>query len=93
MNFIHKALVPLEILFSKDDTLLKPTIYSFEENVICCNIGTEDGPKMIKISKSLSDEERKRYIKLLKAFLDIFAWSYEDLKIYDTNIIQHRWMP
>ena len=45
---------------------------------------------MVKISKALSDEESKRYIKLLKEFVDIFAWSYEYLKIYDTNIIQHK---
>jgi hypothetical protein len=25
----------------------------------------------------------------MKDFPDVFAWSYEDLKVYDTNIIQH----
>ena len=45
---------------------------------------------MVKISKFLSGEERKRYIKLLKDFIDIFAWYYEYLNIYDTNIIQHK---
>jgi hypothetical protein len=25
----------------------------------------------------------------MKEFRDVFAWSYEDLKVYDTNIIQH----
>jgi len=25
----------------------------------------------------------------LKKKIDVFAWSYEDLKLYDTNIIQH----
>ena len=45
---------------------------------------------MVKNSKALSNEGRKRYIKILKEFIDIFAWSDEDLKIYDTNIIQHK---
>ena len=45
---------------------------------------------MVKISETLSGEERKRYIKLLKEFMDKFTWSYEYLKIYDTNIIQHK---
>ena len=63
---------------------------SSKQNVISCNIGTEEDPKMVKVSKYFSDEERKRYIKLLKEFIDIFAWSYEYLKIYDTNIIQHK---
>ena len=30
-----------------------------------------------------------KYIELLKEFQDVFTWSYEDLKSYDTNIIQH----
>ena len=39
-NFIPKGLVPLERIFSKDDTLLNPTMQSSEENIINCNIGT-----------------------------------------------------
>jgi hypothetical protein len=30
------------------------------------------------------------YVSLIKRFVDIFAWSYEDLKTFDTNIIQHK---
>ena len=26
----------------------------------------------------------------MKHYLDIFAWSYEDLKVFDTEIIQHK---
>jgi hypothetical protein len=25
----------------------------------------------------------------MKEFPDVFAWSYEDLKVYDTKVIQH----
>jgi hypothetical protein len=25
----------------------------------------------------------------MKDFLDVFPWSYEDLKVYDTKVIQH----
>ena len=45
---------------------------------------------MIKISKTLSEKERNRYIKLLKECVDIFSWSYEDLRTYNTSIIQHK---
>ena len=55
-----------------------------------CNIGTKEHRRIVKISKALSAEQRERYIKLLKEYVDIFAWSYEDLKIYDTSIIQHK---
>ena len=27
---------------------------------------------------------------MLKEYIDVFAWSYEDLKTYDTGIIQHK---
>ena len=89
-NFIPKGLVPLEIFFSKDDTPLKPAMQSSEENVVDCNIGTEEQPKMVKNLKFLLGKQRNRYIKLLKEYVDVFYWSYEDLKTYDTNIIQHK---
>ena len=38
-NFIPKGLVPLERIFTKDDTPSKPVVQSSEENVIDCNIG------------------------------------------------------
>ena len=44
----------------------------------------------MKISKALTTEQRNRYIKLLKEYVDVFALSYEDLKTYDTSIIQHK---
>ena len=88
-NFIPKGLVPLERIFSKDDTLLKPVVQSSEENVVDYNIGTPEHPRMVKISKALTAEQRNMYIKLLKEYVDVFAWSYEDLRTYDTGIIQH----
>ena len=54
-----------------------------------CNIGTPEDPKIIKLSKTLNPKVKEKYIKLMKEFLDIFSWSYDDLKVYDTNIIQH----
>ena len=47
--------MPLERLFSKDDTLSNPTTHSFEENVINCNIGIEVEPTMLKLSKALKE--------------------------------------
>ena len=54
-----------------------------------CNIGFEEDPKMIKLSKSLPPNEKVKYIELLKEFQDVFSWNYEDLKSYYTSIIQH----
>ena len=83
-------MVPLERIFSKYDTPLKPAMQSSEENVMDCNIGTREKPGILNISKAISMEQRERYVKLLKEYVDIFSWSYKDLKTYDTNIIQHK---
>ena len=33
--------------------------------------------------------EKEKYTHLMKSYVDVFPWSYEDLKEYDTSIIQH----
>ena len=44
---------------------------------------------MIKLSKTLHPDQKLKYVELFKEFQDVFAWSYEDLKSYDTYVIQH----
>ena len=53
------------------------------------NIGTKEYLKVIKISRNLTKDYKERYIKLMKEFYDVFAWSYDDLKVYDLDAIQH----
>jgi hypothetical protein len=55
-----------------------------------CNIGTAENPIIVKLSKALVAEQKDRYVSLMKKFVDIFAWSYEDLNTFDTDIIQHK---
>jgi hypothetical protein len=55
-----------------------------------CNIGTEEDSKFVKLSSNLSREQRIEYDELLREFADVFAWTYEDLKTYDTSIIEHK---
>ena len=89
-NLIPKGLVPLERLFDKNGVFLKPESKVDGESTIECNIGTEDQPRLVKVSKFLPLETRTKYIKLLKEFADIFAWSYSELKAYDKNIMEHK---
>ena len=88
-NTIPKGLVPLEELFDNNDVAKTPKVTLNEVEVKDCNIGTEQEPKIIKLSKSLSPENRENYIRLMKDFFDVFTWTYDELKVYDTNIIQH----
>jgi hypothetical protein len=89
-NHIPRGLVPLERIFDNNDVSRKVVIKSQEQEVVDCNIGTTANPKIVKISRALPDEQRDRYVSLMKKFVDIFAWSYEDLKTFDTDIIQHK---
>jgi hypothetical protein len=88
-NVISKGLVPLEKLFDNNDVARSPKITVDEEDMEDCNIGTPKDPKIIKLSKKLSPKVKERYVKLIKEFPDVFSWSYDDLKFYDTSIIQH----
>ena len=44
---------------------------------------------MIKISKFIYVEMKHKYIEMMKKFIDVFSWSYVDLKKYDPSIIHH----
>jgi ribonuclease HI len=89
-NHIPKGLVPLERLFDRNDVALKVKGSNEEADVTECNLGTEKNPKYVKLSSSLSEEQRSEYVKLLKEFVDVFSWKYEDLQTYDTSIIEHK---
>jgi len=81
--------VPLKKLFDNNDVTHQPKMESNAEEVEDDKIGMEKEPKIIKISKNLSPEAKGEYIRMLTKFSDVFAWSYDDLKVYDTNILQH----
>ena len=55
------------------------------ENVVeYRNIGTEENPKIVKLSKNFPVKEKEEYVNLMKRYTNVFAWIYEDLKEYDT---------
>ena len=64
---------------------MKPADNAIEDK----NIGMEESPKIVKLSKNPSAKEKEEYMHLMKKYTDVFTWSYEDLKEYDTSIIQH----
>ena len=48
-----------------------------------------DQPREIRIGSSLSPGERSGLIDLLRSYLDVFAWLYEDMPGLDPTIVQH----
>ena len=53
------------------------------------DFGVPNQPKEIRIGSSLSPDERSGLIDLLRSYLDVFAWSYEDMPGLDPIIVQH----
>ena len=88
-NSFPKGLVPLEDLFDHNDVAKTPRVVPSETEVEDFNIGTTNDPKCIKISKNLPEKARVQYLALLKKYTNFFSWRYEDLKVYDTSVIQH----
>ena len=53
------------------------------------NLGAEAEPRYVNLGKCCSPGKRSKFISLFKQYKDVFAWTYEELKTYDTKIIQH----
>jgi len=89
-NHLPKGLTPLEDLFDFNDIPKKPQMEPLKADIEDYNIGTEEKfLKMVKLSKMLPPNQKLKYVELIKEFHDVFSWSYEDLKSYDTSVIQH----
>ena len=50
----------------------------------------EGGEKLVKISKGLSEEERRKPIALLREYMDVFAWSYQEMPGLSPNLVTHK---
>jgi hypothetical protein len=88
-NQIPKGIIPLERLFDQNDIPLKSTFHPQPEEFEDYNVGSEESPKLVKLSKYIPIEKKPKYMELLKEFKYVFAWSYEYLKTYDTSIIDN----
>lgn len=54
------------------------------------NLGAEEEKKEVKIGATLNDEAKRKLIELLQEYMDVFAWSYQDMPGLDMNIMVHR---
>ena len=61
-----------------------------DEPIRVVNLGTEENPKNLKIGESLTEGLKEQMINLLGEYLDVFAWSYEDMPGLDPSIVVHQ---
>jgi ribonuclease HI len=64
-NHIPRGLIPLERLFDGNDVAVKGRVSDKDVDTAECNIGTPEEPKFVKLSSSLTAEQRAEYTELL----------------------------
>src|ERR1051325_1604789 len=62
----------------------------YEEPIEVVNLGTNEDRKEIKIGTGLENSVKEIVIQMLRDYIEIFAWSYEDMIGLDINIVVHR---
>ncbi|XP_039686891.1 uncharacterized protein [Medicago truncatula] len=67
----------------------RKTIQPYGDELELINLGTKEDKKEIKVGASLETSVKKQVIELLKEYVDVFAWSYQDMPGLDTDIVVH----
>ena len=91
-NIIPKNIIRMEKLFDLQDKFKRPTNTKTSSSSLryeAINLGTEHNPQTINLGTNCTHVERETFMKLFKEYKDVFTWTYEDLKTYNTKIIQH----
>ncbi|KAH9312256.1 hypothetical protein KI387_027291, partial [Taxus chinensis] len=91
-NKIPKGLVSLERLFDWHDRFMKKKKQDVSDSspeTEPVNIGSEGHPQFVNIGKCCTPEEKQKFVKLLKKYIDVLAWSYADLKSFKPKDVQH----
>src|ERR1044072_3746107 len=80
--------VPGELvrLLQQEDRVIQP----HEEQVQVVNLGTDEDRKEIKIGAGLESSVKERLVQMLRDYIEVFAWSYEDMPGLDIDIVVHR---
>jgi hypothetical protein len=73
-------------LLKQEERVIQP----HQEELEVINLGTEDAKKEIKIGAALEEKVKRGLIEMLQEYVDVFAWSYQDMPGLDTNIVVHK---
>lgn len=92
IKLIPKFVVRLEHLYNLHDRSKKAKNCKTNSSVLeneAINIGTTDNPQRVNLGVNCIPKERSDFISLFKQHGDGFAWTYNDLKTFDLNTMQH----
>ena len=65
--------------FDSDHSFTDEQVSPLFDDLETFDLGRENRPRKLRIVTTLSVDERDNLLKLLKSYLDVFAWSYEDM--------------
>ena len=79
--------IPDEItrLLKHEERIIQP----HKEPLETVNLGSEEDKKEVNIGASLNSSVKSQLINLLREYVDVFAWSYQDMPGQDTSIVDH----
>ena len=60
-----------------------------DDALLQVNMGDETNPKPIYISDTVSQDEKADLIALIREYIDVFAWHYEDMPGLDPKVAMH----
>jgi hypothetical protein len=92
MSDVPKDCTQSESLFSKYDhakNILEEVSLRKVQKTRKVNTGTNSSPKYVNLGVDFTIEEVDQYLTFFKEYLDVFTWTYNDLKAYDKAIFQH----
>ena len=72
-------------ILQQEEQVIQP----HEEPIKVVNLGTDEDKKEIKIGAGLESNVKERLVQMLRDYIEIFAWSYEDMSGLDINIVVH----
>ncbi|MDV3181341.1 MAG: hypothetical protein Q8830_04100, partial [Candidatus Phytoplasma australasiaticum] len=53
-------------------------------------MGNEECVRETRISVHLKDAQKEELANMLREYIDVFAWSYEDMPGLSTDIVSHK---
>ncbi|PKA66260.1 hypothetical protein AXF42_Ash006957 [Apostasia shenzhenica] len=60
-----------------------------QEGFINVTLGGEDSSKIVNISSSVNDKQQTDVVALLSEYIDVFAWSLEDVSGVNIAVCEH----
>jgi hypothetical protein len=89
---ISKYFIQVESLFTKDNlakNIFEEVSVRKAQEIRKVNIGIYQSSKYVNLGVDFTPKEVDQYVSLFKEYIDVFVWTYDNLKSYDKTIFQH----